>query len=631
MTRRMSNRTIIKEPHLFFVPFAFVCGFFYILLTPPFQVPDEENHFYRAWQISTGQLSAVQIDNRVGGYVPANLVEFASAFKPLPLNPHQKITPEELCKASKIPLDPNHEVFVDFPNTSYYLPVSYLPQALAIFIFGWLGFSPFFLLYLARLASLLFWIFLMYHAIRIIPVQKWLLVLLALLPMSVSVNSSLSADVFTNGVAFLFIAVIMREILSKEPFIRKRMVVLTVLIVLLGLGKMVYVVLLFLFLAIPRKRFSSQRQYFLNFSILLLAGLISSFILKIYLDHLYLPWHLYNKVYAANATLGFQSDMNEQLQYVSDHFWKTIVLFIGSFFRQIPEISSGYIGILGRYDTRLPAGLVIFSFIAIFLVAVFSSKKEYKLNLWHRLILVAVFFMITSLIMISQYLTWEPVGSDHLQPLQGRYFIPAFPLVLIALYNQKIRISQQFIGMFSILTLLFWMLFSIVTLKDRYFVQHNLEKLWEIHRNPGDGKSLEPIFITSGKDTILASPAIDSSFVKHTGDSSVLELDKNNPFGFLNKIYHARKGDKIEVSLWTNGTGCNIVFSEFREGGFYYTISRYYDEKPGHWRKLKASVFVPHDMAGNELRVYVWNHEGDPEYLDDFRIRYYSRKQYTMK
>lgn len=39
-------------------------GTLMVFLTPPFQVPDEINHFYRAWQVSTGSFSPVKQDQR---------------------------------------------------------------------------------------------------------------------------------------------------------------------------------------------------------------------------------------------------------------------------------------------------------------------------------------------------------------------------------------------------------------------------------------------------------------------------------------------------------------------------------------------------------------------------------------
>jgi hypothetical protein len=32
-------------------------GLLYAVVTPPFQVPDEPNHFYRAYQVSSGEVS----------------------------------------------------------------------------------------------------------------------------------------------------------------------------------------------------------------------------------------------------------------------------------------------------------------------------------------------------------------------------------------------------------------------------------------------------------------------------------------------------------------------------------------------------------------------------------------------
>ena len=41
-----------------FLPLAWIFGTLFALITPPFQVPDEFQHFYRAYQVSEGRLTA---------------------------------------------------------------------------------------------------------------------------------------------------------------------------------------------------------------------------------------------------------------------------------------------------------------------------------------------------------------------------------------------------------------------------------------------------------------------------------------------------------------------------------------------------------------------------------------------
>jgi hypothetical protein len=54
---------------------ALLIGFLYLLITPPFQVPDEPNHFFRCYQISEGHLLPERLESQVGGEIPRSLID----------------------------------------------------------------------------------------------------------------------------------------------------------------------------------------------------------------------------------------------------------------------------------------------------------------------------------------------------------------------------------------------------------------------------------------------------------------------------------------------------------------------------------------------------------------------------
>ena len=114
----------------------------FLILTPPFQVPDEINHFYKSYQISDGHFISKTTNNRLGGYVPKSFVEITEPFLVLRGNMNAKIDYKRIFSQFTIPLNEDDKVFVDFPNTGLYSPVSYLPQAVSIFILKNLNVAP---------------------------------------------------------------------------------------------------------------------------------------------------------------------------------------------------------------------------------------------------------------------------------------------------------------------------------------------------------------------------------------------------------------------------------------------------------------------------------------------------------
>ncbi len=66
------------------------------------------------------------------------------------------------------------------------------------------------IIYLARFANLLLYVLIVYSAIKLTPVHKWVFFLLALMPMTLYEAASLSADSFTIAVSFLLIALFLK-------------------------------------------------------------------------------------------------------------------------------------------------------------------------------------------------------------------------------------------------------------------------------------------------------------------------------------------------------------------------------------------------------------------------------------
>ena len=608
-----------------FLLFSIVFGFLFAVITPPFQVPDEVNHLYRAYQVSDGKFISIKQNGRVGGYVPESLVLFAESFKKLPYNPYSKVNGDYIRATKNIKLQEDKVVFKDFPNTAYYSPVSYIPQAITIRILRYADCSPYYLLYVTRLITLGFWILVVFMAIRMMPFQTWLLAFLALLPMSLSVNSSISADVVTNGLSFLFIAYALNLAIVRNEFLKRDMVILSLLIVLLASAKLVYVVLVFLFLFIPVSRLTSLKNYLFVFTIILFLGFGSAFLAKKNIDKIYTSSANYNKEYIEDATIGHQADMTKQMDYIMENKILTIKHFILSFGHEFWYMTKSYIGLLGWADTPLPDWFIAINYGVIFFLAIFAFNEQKKITARQKSILLGVAILAIFLIMLSQYLTWVPVGGNRVYPLQGRYFIPVFPLVFLIFGNNKRWIHDTYIRIVFILFFLFSGLFSTSKLYSRFYFNYSLEKQWEVFRDI-DISGTNDIFIVQKNDTIAISKAVEVSDENAYSGQFSVKLTQNHPYGFSHAIYNAQKGDRIVVSVWCYGRAGKIVFSEFVENGIYYENSRAYIREASGWRYIECEFFVPRDMIGNELRVYAWNDTSEEIYLDDFKITYNRRK-----
>ncbi|HQR46192.1 MAG TPA: DUF2142 domain-containing protein, partial [Thermoanaerobaculia bacterium] len=70
------------SPAAIFLAVALPAGLLFAVLTPPFQVPDESAHFFRAFQMAEGTFRAGSDGAVPGAELPVSLVRAADAFPP---------------------------------------------------------------------------------------------------------------------------------------------------------------------------------------------------------------------------------------------------------------------------------------------------------------------------------------------------------------------------------------------------------------------------------------------------------------------------------------------------------------------------------------------------------------------
>lgn len=457
---------IFSVPRFFLVT-AFCSGLLLLLLTPPFQAPDEFNHFYKAWQVSEGTFSGLKHDDRVGGFVPAGVEELAASFRNLRFNPQAKTSSSSIWAKAAIPLQPDSLVFVDFPNTALYSPVVYAPQAATIFVLRQFDTPPLFIYYAARFVTLLCWLALVFLALRKLPAFQWLFALAALLPQSVFINCSLSADAMTNGIAFYLIAWLLHRAYVAPGFTWKDTLQLCGLAFLIASAKMVYTPLLLLVFLVPKTKAGNAGRYFLQTGTVLFIGAISVLLWTFAAGQVYTPFSAYNPAYNTDIDLIPHADMHLQLQYLGQHPAAVLEVFFHSLFKNAQSYSTSYIGNLGWLDTPLPWWFVLAAW-GVLLAAIFSAKPPVNFTRKQLLLLLAAATGAMFLLVFSQYLSWSEVGASRLVNMQGRYFVPIFPLLFIlfaAIPVRRLKLPDLFFAVSGVVSAFF----TCVVVYMRYY------------------------------------------------------------------------------------------------------------------------------------------------------------------
>jgi uncharacterized membrane protein len=451
--------SIFTAPQKAFVTIGLIFGILFLLITPPFQAADEYNHYYRAFQISEGQLIAEKQHEEVGGFLPKSLVTTTERVSVgIPFNPEGKQKPEKIFSLFNLPLESNNRIFVAFPNTAVYSPIPYLPQIIGITFARIIGLSPILLMYVGRICNLLVWLVLGYLAIKITPICKWTFFLLALTPMSLFQAASLSADAVTNGVAFLLIATFLQTALeSNKAVTRNQIFIIFFLSVLLALAKQAYFPLVGLFLLIPVRKIGNKKKYVKIFVLLFLAIILAI-----------LTWSFFSK--STYTTLVPNVAPSKQIHFILTHPFDLVGVILRTFLKDGIEYISQFIGKLGWLDTNLPSLFILSYIIMLGFVSLVNHRKDILISQMQKRILLLTFILNVILIATILYISWTPVGKDMILGLQGRYFIPIAPLLFLLLYNSKFQVKVKNIGMIIALYSIVSATLTATVLLKRYYL-----------------------------------------------------------------------------------------------------------------------------------------------------------------
>jgi uncharacterized membrane protein len=112
---------------------AIIGGAVMAFLSPPFQAPDEPNHFFRAQALSESYVVAQHQLGKVGAPMRTVIPHWAlTLMGDIPGHPDKKQTVDVLkARRDARPDDPSI-MFVDFRNSALYSPVVYVPQAVGL-------------------------------------------------------------------------------------------------------------------------------------------------------------------------------------------------------------------------------------------------------------------------------------------------------------------------------------------------------------------------------------------------------------------------------------------------------------------------------------------------------------------
>lgn len=417
-----------------FLLLSCVFGICFVFTTPPMQVPDEAMHLYRSYQLS--EFNVLKINSTI----PASLSTLDSQFGRLVFKPDEKTTVHEIISIANTKLEPTRRSKVLTNETI--LP--YIPQAFGMLIGRLLELSPLILLYLGRIFNLFISIFIIYLAIRITPVLKWIFFLAGLMPKTLFQLASLSHDALTISLSFLLIALILRYALENDKKIHFRDIFLLFLISLAVTEcKIPYFILGFLVFLIPVHKIGSASRYMIT-----LVGLLLSVFLATQLWSIGHQWFIPAESSATITTnptaerldsLKTSLNPGAQIHFITGNIGQYAGILLNTvLINQRSNLLNNSFGDLGWLDTPLPDILRNIYFIILIIAALGISTMDINISILNKLKSFIIFLSGIALIATAMYICCSFVGNNMIYGIQGRYLIPFIPLLCLLFYNQSI-------------------------------------------------------------------------------------------------------------------------------------------------------------------------------------------------
>lgn len=414
--------------------FAMVITFGIVLtfLTPPVQVPDEPNHFYRIYQISEGIFRSPSTETAdINGEKIYYCAEVPASFKNLISD---TIKENDLPQVKNyfdlkfvgelfsLPLDSDFKEKRVIPNTGSYSPLVYAPQALFAFLAGKIFDTVGAVFYGARLGAVIFAALCIYLSIRILPEKKFLILAVAFMPMFLFEIASCSADAVIYSVAILSTAYLFSLAKSTAPISAREIFLLAAAAISLGLAKSVYGTILALYLLIPAERFGGKLKFYCGGIFFAAVFLIAA-----------LGWMDFSKngVNVLPAMGPFQNvNFEGQIEFVKNnplHFLKATFDSL-----KTPHFDGhfeSFVGVLGWLTVRLPN---VFYFLYSFVLMAGGVLGNLNLKKSQRALIIFATIPTVFVIFLYDYITWTPVGAAEILGFQGRYVIPLTVMFLAA-------------------------------------------------------------------------------------------------------------------------------------------------------------------------------------------------------
>ncbi len=423
--QKLKNCFWKKSVENLFLVIALFGGIAMACINPPFQECDGWEHFLRVVDVSYGNvLSPIAELNHGDG-----VIVVPETWKEID---YRIVAPGSKEGGALVQELKNLEVSSETIEHKFdggIMSLFYYPQALGFFMGRLFGMSMYGCILFSRIVNLLVFLALAWYAIRITPVFKNIMAVIALFPMTIYQAASQSPDAMLNGLCFLFISLCFYYAYGEREHLDwKDALKISSVLALVFLCKYVYVCLGLLVFLIPYKKFGDKKSYGKAFAIALIPLVILGMVAL---------------TTAGSVVASSQANAEgvSQASYVMQHPKFLAWVLINTFNVKFQDYML-WLNTLGSLNYSLGPLIYIVPMFAMFVGALDVNNACIAIKRKDRILCLVSFLLVSLGIVLGIYIgdgRINPIGTDVVQGVQGRYFIAILPVLFAGISMKKIE------------------------------------------------------------------------------------------------------------------------------------------------------------------------------------------------
>lgn len=404
-----------------FLLFSLFFGFLYLFLTPLAANFDEPAHMLKVYSLSEFKTGAANI--------PVPFHTFLKEKHSLVHNPQHHIP--DTAQHSLLREDFTAQDVVQVNSADPYFFTSYWPAILTTLFLKAVHPNSYLIFLFARISLFLASTAILYYTIKAADKNQWLFFFVSILPMNLYLRAGVSADSLTYAYSIAYINCFLLSL--KHPCNRYFYALLG-LGILVSLSKNVYVLITFLALLLPLFPLPSLRSGLLQKTCLILVPLACAALWNGYVISVlhFNPNSLsYIGGFLGGKGTKLPVDPHQQIDFILSHIGYFMIIFFSNIILWLVYFSRSAFGVM---DVNQIILLNFNPYNALLVLAaatlLFIPKEHY--TTFYRRIFAALCSALLLLLFVILYLNFSKVGSAVIAGVQGRYLLPALPLLALA-------------------------------------------------------------------------------------------------------------------------------------------------------------------------------------------------------